>query len=240
MSTPPFTSLALVYDDIMADIEYDDWSAFILDQVKARGWCPGPMLDLGCGTGNATLPMIRRGFPVMGIDASEDMLEVARRKAPEARFVRDGFESFDLPQRFALVYSVFDSLNNLLTRDAFRATAERVLRHLAPGGIFMFDVNTSLGLRKLWEHGRAEGWAGETYYNWRHSFDEESGLARVDAFCLRGDVAFTEVHFERPYDPPEIRGLLADAGFGEIDVICYPDGTPAPHDAQRVWVVARS
>lgn len=223
----------------MADIEYDEWSAFILTEARARGWAGGAMLDLGCGTGNASVPMVEQGFRVTGVDASADMLAVARRKLPTARFVHGDFESFDAGGSFTLAYSVFDSLNNLLEPAAFRRTAERVHAHLEPGGIFAFDVNTTRGLTFLWESGRAEGWAGEVYYNWRHSFDPESGLARVDAFCLQGKTAFTEVHFERPYDPPELRSLLAEAGFEDIDVLAYPEGEPAPSDAHRVWVFAR-
>ena len=58
----PFTSLALVYDAIMADIEYDAWGEFILTTVTARGWLGGRCLDFGCGTGNATFPLFARGF----------------------------------------------------------------------------------------------------------------------------------------------------------------------------------
>lgn len=239
VSSTPFTTLALVYDDIMADIEYDDWAAFILDLARNRGWEGGPLLDLGCGTGNAAIPMVERGFDVTGLDASAQMLAVAEAKLPDTTFVVCDFETFSLPRAFSLVYSVFDSLNNLLSPDAFGRAAERVFAHLEPGGLFVFDVNTTRGLKMLWESGRAEGWAGEVYYNWRHSFDEETGLARVDAFCLRGTTAFTEVHFERPYDPPELRDLLSAAGFEGIEVLAYPEGEPAPRDASRVWVVAR-
>ena len=239
MSSAPFTSLALVYDDIMADIEYDDWAAFMLRELRERGWHEGPMLDLGCGTGNATLPMLARGFTVTGVDASAEMLAVAREKAPHTRFVLGDFETFEAGGPYALAYSVFDSLNNLLEPGAFAKAAANVFAHLAPGGFFMFDVNTTRGLRDLWESGRAEGWAGEVYYNWRHTFDPEVRLARVDAFCLKGTTAFTEVHYERPYDPPELRELLGGAGFASVEVITYPDGDPAPHDAQRVWTIAR-
>ena len=134
--------------------------------------------------------------------------------------------------------SVFDSLNNLLRVTDFVATARNVHKHLTPGGIFMFDVNTTVGLRDLWESGRAEGWAGDVYYLWEHTFDETTGLARVEAHCSNPTQAFTEVHFERAYDPPELRTLLAEAGFA-TDILAYPSGLPASEDEARVWVVAQ-
>ena len=239
VNSEPFTDLASVYDDIMSDIEYEDWAVFILRSASARGWNGGRLLDLGCGTGNATLPMHVRGFDVLGLDASDAMLEVAREKLPPVRFVQGEFETFELAERFTLVYSVFDALNNLLTPEAFAGMAIQVARHLEPGGLFMFDVNTTVGLRELWDSGRAEGWAGDVYYRWDHSYDADTGLAKVEAFCEKGGRAFTEVHFERPYDAPEVETLLEEAGFIDIEAITYPSGASAAEDAARIWVVAK-
>jgi len=228
-----------VYDAIMEDVEYGAWGEFLLRVVTERGWSGGLLLDLACGTGNATLPMDARGFTVMGLDGSAQMLAVARRKLPEVKFVQADLTSFELPERFTLIYSVFDSLNNLLTEEAFSAMARHVYAHLLPGGFFMFDANTTVGLRDLWENGRVEGWAGEIYYRWEHLFDEDSGLARVEAYCETEQGAFTEVHYERPYDAPQLERLLEGVGFTDTRAISFPEGTPAPADADRIWVVTR-
>src|SRR5680860_1451310 len=136
---PPFTSLAAVYDDIMAEVEYEEWCEFILALASERGYRGGPLHDLGCGTGNATLPMLERGYDVSGSDASEAMLSVARRKLPGVEFYHADFITLALERRFALVYSVFDALNNLLDDEQFRLAARNVRRHLDPGGLFMLD-----------------------------------------------------------------------------------------------------
>ncbi len=239
MSRAPFTALAEVYDAIMADVEYDDWAAFILQLARERGWQGGEALDVGCGTGNATVPMRALGVEVSGLDGSEAMLRVAERKLPSVRFYCSDFRTMQLPQRFTLVYSVFDALNNLLEPSGFEAMARRVFDHLLPGGLFIFDVNTTVGLRDLWEGGRVEGWADEVYYRWVHSFDEATALAKVEAFCETEHGTFTEVHYERPYDPPEATRLLEAAGFTGVEALSYPSGEPAPDDAARVWMVAR-
>ena len=240
MTAAPFSLLARVYDAIMADIDYEDWARFVLETVAAPAG--GRVLDLGCGTGNSTFPFYVRGFEVVGLDASSEMLNVAREKLPPISFVRANFTDFCLDEPFDLIVSMFDSLNNLLEPAHFLAAATRVYEHLVPGGSFMFDVNTTLGLKNLWEAGRAEGWAGEVYYRWEHSFDEATGLARVEAYCeSEGPFtgSFTEVHFERPYDPLELRALLSEAGFGEVRVVSYPSGAAATEDDVRVWGVAR-
>jgi ubiquinone/menaquinone biosynthesis C-methylase UbiE len=228
-----------VYDAIMSDVEYDDWATFILETARGLGWEGEKVLDLGCGTGNSTFPFYVRGYEVTGLDASAEMLSVAREKLPPVEFVQGEFTAFALGERFDLVVSLFDSLNNLLTPEAFLKAARRVHRHLYPGGIFMFDVNTTAGLRDLWESGRAEGWVGEVHYCWEHSFDPASGLAKVVAYCEDPCGSFTEIHYERPYDPPEVRRLLRRAGFRRVQIVEYPSGEEARADAHRVWAVAR-
>ena len=241
MEAAPFTRLADVYDAIMADVEYDDWIAFVLREATLRGFAGGRLLDLGCGTGNATGPALDRGFVVDGLDASADMLEVARRKHPRGAFTVGDVRTFDLPHRYALVYSVFDALNNLLSDDDFAAMAASVRDHLEPGGWFVFDANTTHGLRSLWDDGRAEGWAGQdVYYRWTHRFDEATGLATVEAYCRDRIGSFTEIHHERPYDPEDLTRLLTGAGFEAIEVLTYPDAAPAAEDDPRVWTFARA
>lgn len=237
-SARPFTALAAVYDDIMADVEYDLWAEFVLRLATARGYSGGPALDLGCGTGNSTAPLVARGIPVEGLDASPDMLVVARRKLPGVPFHDGDFEGFSLGRSFDLVYSLFDSLNNLLTEEAFLAACRNVHRHLAPGGIFAFDANTDLAMRELWAGGRVEGWADDVYYSWRHEYDEATGLAYVEAYCSTPEGSFVERHAERGYDARTLTRLLEAAGFAEIEVVMYPDGEPAGDDADRVWAVA--
>src|SRR5688572_11015628 len=106
LEAAPFTLLATVYDAVMADVEYDLWAEFVLRLAQERGYRFGPALDLGCGTGNSTAPLVARGIDVEGLDASPAMLEVARRKLPDTPFHLASFEGFDLPQRYELAYSV--------------------------------------------------------------------------------------------------------------------------------------
>ena len=239
MSVKPFTRLASVYDAIMDDVEYEGWTDFILREAEKVGWRGHKVLDLGCGTGNSTFPFFARGFHVTGLDASPDMLAVAREKLPPVRFVQGNFTSFKLDEKFDLIISVFDSLNNLLEPHDFLRTAERIRHHLTPDGLFMFDVNTTVGLRDLWESGRAEGWVDEVHYSWEHTFDEVTRIGTVTAYCEKNGRAFTEVHLERAYNPPELRDLLAQAGFDCIQMMTYPSGEPPEEDEERLWVLAR-
>ena len=234
-----FSQLAKVYDAIMADIDYDLWTQFIFKQLDKRGWQGKSILDIGCGTGNSLLPLLDKGYALTGLDASEEMLAIAKEKCPTVDFHLADFRSFELEERFDLIISVFDSLNNLLTQDDFFQCLEQMHKHLSDNGYVFFDANTTAGLRHLWEGNRMEGWVSDIYYLWTHSFDEEKKLATVKAYCSDGKHEFEEVHYEKPYDIEELKLLMDKADFKNVEVISEPFGTPAEDDDERVWVLGQ-
>ncbi len=79
------------------------------------------------------------------------MLAVAARSVPGARLVHADVTSFSLGTQFDVVICVFDTLNHLPSLRAWRAMFDRVHEHLADGGLFFFDVNTTGRLRRLWQ-----------------------------------------------------------------------------------------
>jgi len=235
---PPFTALASVYDTIMQDVPYGAWVDFAVAGAQRRGWQGGRVLELGCGTGNATRLLEARGLGVVAVDASPAMLDVARAKLTNATLILGDIRCVALHGRFSLALGVFDVVNNLLEDGAMARLAQHVLSHLEPGGVWAFDANTSVGLESLWGGEVVEGWAGEVHYRWRHHWDAATRLATVEAWCQGPDGVFTEEHRERPYDPGELRDLLTEAGFASVDVVCYPSGAAASEDDPRVWVFA--
>jgi SAM-dependent methyltransferase len=119
----------------------------------------GPVLELACGTGRLTIPIAADGHEVVGLDASPTMLRRARQKAESwssrwraryARadnpddlnltFVAGDMRSFDLARQFPLIIVSCNSLAHLVTNDELKTCFATVLRHLAPGGLFAFDV----------------------------------------------------------------------------------------------------
>lgn len=237
MHARPFTRMARHYDGVMEDIEYDEWASFVLELLAQEGLNPTRLLDLGCGTGASTQPFVTHVPHVEGMDLSAEMLEVAAGRLPGVPLHQNDARTFTIKGRFDAVTAVFDVVNNLLTDEDFVAMLQRVHTHLTPGGIFVFDANTTPGLQDLWEDGRVEGWAGDTHYLWEHHFDEASGLATVRAKFEEPGGAFHEVHTERPYDPHDIKRLARTAGYSQVRVVRYPDGAMPDADEPRVWAV---
>lgn len=236
---PPYTALAGVYDRLMQDVPYADWARFVLAQAVARGVRPRRALELGCGTGSFTVLLEAAGLEVVAVDASAAMLAVAGTRLARSRLLTGDVREVPTEGRFELVAAVFEVVNHMLEDDALARLADHVRRRLAPGGVWAFDVTTAAGLADLWPGGRAEGWADDVRYRWRHAWDARSRIATVEAWCEGPGGAFVEVHRQRAYDPPELRRTLRAAGFAEVDVVTFPDAAPAGDDADAVWVFAR-
>ncbi|MFF9401487.1 class I SAM-dependent DNA methyltransferase [Streptomyces sp. NPDC014744] len=102
----------------------------------------GRALEFAVGTGRVGVPLRERGVPVVGIELSEHMAAVLRRKVDEETLpvaVGD-MATTTVPGKFSLVYLVYNTLTNLLTQDEQVECFRNAARHLAPGGRFVIEL----------------------------------------------------------------------------------------------------
>jgi len=103
------------------------------------------VLDLGCGTGNHAIILAQRGYDVVGVDRSVEMLECARRKVAESHYERDvSFKqgdlcSVDLGRKFDATLMMFAVLGYQLENADVLASLRTARKHLRPGGVLIFD-----------------------------------------------------------------------------------------------------
>lgn len=79
-----YTSFAEVYDTFMDNVPYEEWADYLEDRLKEYGVKDGLVLELGCGTGSMTELLAEKGYDMIGVDNSEDMLEIAMEKRIES------------------------------------------------------------------------------------------------------------------------------------------------------------
>ncbi|HEX6933774.1 MAG TPA: class I SAM-dependent methyltransferase [Streptosporangiaceae bacterium] len=144
---PAYAEFARFYDLIMGDRSRD--IARVREYITRLHPTARSVLELGCGTG-AMLAGLSRAYEVTGVDRSPQMLAVAARTVPAARLVEADITRFSLGTTFDVVICVFDTVNHLPSLADWRALFGRVHEHLAPGGLLVFDVNTTGRLRRLW------------------------------------------------------------------------------------------
>ena len=239
-----YAEFAGFYDRVMGDRTPD------VERVRryVRHYHPAArsLLELGCGTG-AVLAGMTPELSVAGVDQSAEMLAVAARSVPAARLVQADMTSFALGARFDVVICVFDTLNHLQRLADWRAMFDRVHEHLADGGLFVFDVNTTGRLRALWpgpafaidagEHavvmdvlpgGRGDGGDGELSIWTVRIFERVAG----DEFRLH-----TETIPELGLPLATIRAALA-ADFDLLEETGL-DGEPPTDESSRVFFAFR-
>jgi SAM-dependent methyltransferase len=148
-SADPYERLAPAYHLLSSAPVYDAWLGNLLGAVADAGVTVRTVLDVACGTGSSTLPMLERGLDVTGTDQSPAMLAVAgARLGPDVPLVPADMR--ELPQlgEFDLVTCLDDSLNHLLSGADLEAALRGMRANLAPGGALLFDLNTLPTLRE--------------------------------------------------------------------------------------------
>ncbi len=191
---------------------------WLLARLRGAGFRAGLVVDLGCGSGRWARELTAAGYDVLGVDLSEPMLEIARRVAPSARFVRGSFLDVDLPACVG-VTSIGEVLGYAFDartgRDELRRLFGRVHAALRPGGIFAFDaVGPGRAPRApLRRHGLGPDWA--TLVEIEEDGERRELTRRITAFRRAGRLyrLSEEIHRLRLYERSEVLSDLAAAGF---------------------------
>lgn len=138
----PFYDLDL--DGFADDIEMYEAFTALSGASDGRDADPGAVLDLGCGTGRVALALAEAGHPVVAVDSSPAMLEIARtrlaKSSPPVEVVEEDIRSMDLGRRFDVVVIALGSLQHMRTADEVAATLATVARHLEPSGRAVIDI----------------------------------------------------------------------------------------------------
>ena len=241
-----YHNLAVSYDRLTNDVDYEATVAFYNEILKREGLQPRTCVDLACGTGSVTAILARQGMEVTGVDMSEEMLTVAMEKVMDMerppRFVCQKLQQLYLPRGVDLAVCALDSLDYVTDPEDCQEAIRRVYKALNPGGIFIFDVNTPEKLRAM------DGQVfldedDDVYCVWRGEFDEETNICSygMDLFQRKAEVwerSFEE-HREYAYSEEQLRKYLKAAGFTHIRV--YADRlfeSPRPGE-QRIYIKAR-
>ncbi len=243
-----YTGFAEVYDLFMDDVPYEEWFRYLKGLLEEYGIRDGLVLDLGCGTGNMTELLAGNGYDMIGIDLSEEMLEIAAKKkeasALDILYLQQDMREFELYGTVKAVISVCDSMNYILEWEDLCQVFSLVNNYLDPGGIFIFDLNTEYKYAQMGEETIAENREDGSFI-WDNFYDSQEKINEYDLtlFVKEGEEGlyrkYEETHYQRAYSLEEIRRAIEKAGMEYVTAYdAFSREEPNPF-SERIYVIAR-
>lgn len=242
-----YGAFAEYYDSLTSNVSYDETAKYVADILDENGIKKGILLDLACGTGTMSVQMAKRGYEVIGIDNSPEMLSEAREKAYEAGedilFLCQDMCDIDLYGTVECTICLLDSLNHLESEEELLAAFKGVSLFTVPGGLFIFDVNTQYKHKYVLGNNTFVYDNDDVYCVWQNEYDDESKTVEIfldffeeeNGLYRRSSEYFTECAFS----DETIRRLLKEAGFSDVKAYGELSRHAPSETEERIFYVAR-
>ena len=200
-----YSAFAYVYDEWMDNVPYDAWAEYLTGLLRENGVSEGIVCELGCGTGQMTRRLAAAGYDMIGIDLSEEMLDVAREQEygmsyevaedadpaekadettvgdeefsePSILYLQQDMRSFELYGTVSAVVSICDSMNYITSEEDLLQVFRLVNNYLEKDGVFIFDMNTEYKYKELMGDTTIAENREEISFIWENLYDEEQKL----------------------------------------------------------------
>lgn len=255
-----YTDFAYIYDDAMEEIPYAKWGENVHKLLLKNKIKDGLVCELGCGTGTFTRLLKDKGYDMIGIDMSEDMLELAMYAETEDEEEEDAFDpddrilyllqdirEFELFGTVKAFVAVCDTMNYLTDRADFVKTLKLVNNYLEKDGLFIFDLKTEYMYKNVIGNTNRSEVCEDYAYIWENAYDESdrTNTYLVTIFNKEDDgadsryVRSEETHVQKAYTIDEVKSMINEAGLGLVEVL-DADTMQAPSEKTgRLYFVVR-
>jgi len=249
METAAYSDFASVYDMFMDNIPYDEWCEYLTTLLRQYNITDGLVLDLGCGTGTLTTMLAGKGYDMIGVDNSLEMLDAAMEKREETGFdilyLLQDMREFELYGTVRAVVSICDSINYILSPEELLTVFKLVNNYLDPGGIFIFDCNTEFKYSMLLGDNTIAEDRDEGSFIWENYYDEEERINeyKLSLFIPAEDGLYskhTEYHYQRCYSEDELKRIINEAGMELLNIYDAFTNEEPHEESERLLFVVRT
>lgn len=247
-----YTEFANVYEKFMDNVPYEKWCEAICEILRSHGIEDGLVLDLGCGTGTMTRLLREKGYDMIGVDNSAEMLEIAREHPDDGiLYLHQDMREFELYGTVRAIVSVCDSMNYLTEDGDLEQVFRLANNYLDPGGLFIFDMNTEykyremLGDQTIAEERENCSFIWDNYYYEEEKINEYQLSLFVEDPVLSEKTGqdicrkFQEMHYQRAYSLAEVKAALEVAGMEFIAAYDAFTRNPVHQESERMYIIAR-
>ena len=244
-----YTSFAAVYDTFMDNIPYEEWGVYLKSLLKEYDVKNGLVLDLGCGTGTMTEILAEDGYDMIGVDNSEDMLEIALEKKVESGhdilYLLQDMREFELYGTVNAVVSICDSMNYITEEEELVEVFRLVNNYLDPKGIFIFDFNTEYKYREILGDCTIAENREDCSFIWDNYYYEEEKINEYELslFIQEEDSElyrkYEETHFQKAYTYETMRRLIEESGLEFVTAYDAFTHVKPSEKSERIYMIAR-
>ena len=242
-----YSEFARVYDLFMDNVPYEEWAEYLHGLLVENGVEEGLVLELGCGTGSLTEILADKGYDMIGLDNSDDMLNIAIEKKEKSGhdilYLNQDMREFELYGTVRAIVSICDSMNYITEEEELLEVFKLVNNYLDIGGVFIFDMNTIYKYENIGDETIAEN-REEGSFIWENTYYSEECINEYDLtlFIKNEDDTFnrfTENHIQRGYPLEVVRGLLEEAGLKFVDAYDAFTREPVNEESERIYIIAK-
>ena len=244
-----YSSFAAVYDTFMDNIPYGEWAEYLISLLKEYEVEDGLILDMGCGTGSMTELLAEAGYDMIGIDNSEEMLEIAMEKRAESGFdilyLLQDMREFELYGTVKAIVSICDSVNYITEEEELEEVFRLVNNYLDPKGVFIFDFNTVYKYQEIMGDQTIAEDREDCSFIWNNYYyeDEQINEYELSLFIREEDSdlyrKYQETHFQKAYDLETIQRLIEKSGLEYITAYDAFTKSVPTETSERIYVIAR-
>ena len=246
-----YGDFAYYYDMLTENVDYESRCEYICNLLAENGVSKGILLDLACGTGTMSMLLSDKGYDVIGVDASEDMLSVAQEKKMESgkdiMFLCQRMEELDLFGTINAAVCTLDSINHITDEKTVQQVFSKVSLFMEDKGIFLFDVNTPYKHREVLGDNTFIYDMDDVYCVWQNSTDKKTLLTEVSLDIFEKDTEeeedvyyrYSEEFSEKGYELSQIEKWLTEYKFEVLGVYEELSKNKVGEKTQRAVFVAR-
>lgn len=236
------------FDYLNGDAQYQKRTKYMLELFDRFGTRPKILLDLACGTGEFSVRFAKKGFEVIAVDCSENMLAVARDKAQSAKqdilFLCQRAEELDLYGTVGGAVCCFDSINHITDIPTLTKALKRVSLFLEPDGLFIFDVNTVNKHQNTLGNNTFVYNEDDVYFVWNNEYNNKNHTVNInlDIFKSMGKDEYKRIKqniVERAYTQDELDKMLKKAGLEVLAVYDDMSFNTPNEQSQRIYYVTK-
>lgn len=241
-----YSDFAFFYDLLIDESEYDKRCEYLTDLLAEYSVSEGILLDAACGTGVLSERLSEKGYDVIGVDLSEEMLSKAlERKAQSGSnslYLCQNLAQLDLFGTINAAVCTMDSINHITDPKDVEAFFDKTGLFMEKGGIFIFDVNTEYKHREILGDNAFIFDTDEVFCSWQNEYDEETKEVHIyldlfapgeDGLYERYCEDFSEVIYTREF----LTSALEKSGFAVRAVYDDLSREEVRKDSQRAVYV---